>query len=59
MLLKARQEQGKKLRAYIETGEKLNALNEIIALHDIWLGYKISDFEFFTLLNEIRDKYDL
>lgn len=49
MVIKARQEQGKKLKA----------LNEIIALHDIWLGYKISDFEFFTLLNEIVSKYDL
>lgn len=39
--------------------KKLKALNEILALHDKWLGNEISDFEFFTLLTEIRDKYDL
>ena len=39
--------------------KELKALNEILALHDKWLGNKISDFEFFTLLTEIKDKYDL
>lgn len=40
--------------------EELKELNEILALHDKWLGnHQISDFEFFTLLNEIRDKYGL
>lgn len=44
----------------INTIEKeLKALNEILVLHDKWLGYEISDFEFFTLLVEIKDKYDL
>ena len=40
--------------------KELKALNEILALHDKWLGnHQISDFEFFTLLIEIRDKYGL
>lgn len=38
---------------------KLKALKEIVALHDKWLGYGMSDFEFFTLLNDIRDKCDI
>lgn len=43
-----------------ETIEKeLKALNEILVLHDKWLGNEMSDFEFFTLLSEIKDKYDL
>ena len=37
----------------------LKALNEILALHDKWLGNEMSDFEFFTLLSEIKDKYGL
>ena len=39
--------------------EKNKALNEILALHDKWLGNEMSDFEFFTLLSEIKDKYEL
>lgn len=39
--------------------EKNRALNEILALYDKWLGNEMSDFEFFTLLNEITHKYDL
>ena len=39
--------------------KKLKALNEICALYSKWLGYKIGDYEFFTLLNDILDKYDL
>lgn len=39
--------------------EKNRALNEILALHDKWLGNEMSDFEFFTLLSEIKDKYSL
>lgn len=39
--------------------EELKELNEIIALHDKWLGNEMSDFEFFTLLSETRYKYDL
>lgn len=39
--------------------KKLKALNEILVLYDKWLGHEISDFEFFTLLNEIINKYDL
>lgn len=35
------------------------ALNEIVALHDKWLGNGMSDFEFFTLLNDIKYKYGL
>lgn len=43
-----------------ETIEKeLKALNEILVLHDKWLGNEMSDFEFFTLLSEIKGKYDL
>lgn len=43
-----------------ETIEKeLKALNEILILYDKWLGNEMSEFEFFTLLNEIRDKYGL
>lgn len=43
----------------LEDEKKLKALNEILALHDKWLGNEMSDFEFFTLLNEARDKYGL
>ena len=39
--------------------EKNRALNEICALYGKWLGHKMSDFEFFSLLNEITTKYDL
>ena len=39
--------------------EKNRALNEILALHDKWLGNEMSDFEFFTLLSEIKYKYGL
>lgn len=39
--------------------KKLKALDEILALYDKWLGNEMSDFEFFTLLNEIAHKYDL
>lgn len=39
--------------------EKNRALTEILALHDKWLGNEMSDFEFFTLLSEIKDKYGL
>ena len=42
-----------------EIENELKELNEILALHDKWLGNEISDFEFFTLLVEIRDKYGL
>lgn len=35
------------------------ALKEIIALHNDWLAYQKSDYEFFTLLNDIICKYDL
>lgn len=38
---------------------KLKALNEIVALYDKWLGNGMSDFEFFTLLNDIKYKYGL
>lgn len=44
---------------YTDVEKKLKALNEILVLHDKWLGYEMSDFEFFTLFNEIKDKYDL
>ena len=40
-----------------EIENELKALNEILVLHDKWLGNEISDFELFTLLVEIRDKY--
>lgn len=39
--------------------KELKALNEILSLYGKWLGYEISDFEFFTLLNDTLDKYDL
>lgn len=39
--------------------KELKALNEIVALHDKWLGNGMSDFEFFTLLNDIKYKYGL
>ena len=39
--------------------EKNRALNEILALYDKWLGNEMSDFEFFTLLSEVKDKYGL
>lgn len=39
--------------------KELKALNEMIALHDKWLGNEMSDFEFFTLLSETRYKYGL
>ena len=42
-----------------ENEKKLKALNEIVALHDKWLGNRMSDFEFFTLLNDIKYKYGL
>lgn len=42
-----------------ESEKKLKALNEIVALHDKWLGNGMSDFEFFTLLNDIKYKYGL
>lgn len=42
-----------------ENEKKLKALNEICALYGKWLGNEMSDFEFFTLLNEITTKYDL
>lgn len=43
-----------------ETIEKeLKALNEILILYDKWLGNEMSEFEFFTLLSEIKDKYGL
>ena len=51
MKIKAR-ELGKTQKCINET-----FINEILALHDKWLGYEISDFEFFTLLSEIRFKY--
>lgn len=38
---------------------KLKALNEIVALYDKWLGNGMSDYEFFTLLNDIKYKYGL
>ena len=39
--------------------KEIKALNEILALHDKWLGNEMSDFEFFTLLSEVKDKYGL
>lgn len=42
-----------------ESEKKLKALNEILALYDKWLGNEMSDFEFFTLLNDIKYKYGL
>ena len=39
--------------------KELKALEEIVTLHDKWLGNEMSDFEFFTLLSEIKDKYGL
>ena len=42
-----------------ESKKKLKALNEIVALYDKWLGNEMSDFEFFTLLNDIKYKYGL
>lgn len=39
--------------------EELKALNEILILYDKWLGNEMSEFEFFTLLSEIKDKYGL
>ena len=55
---------GLKEKDYVELEtlitKKLKALNEIVALHDKWLGnHQISDFEFFTLLNDIKYKYGL
>lgn len=54
---------GLKEKDYVELEtlitKKLKALNEIVALHDKWLGYEMSDFEFFTLLNDIKYKYGL
>lgn len=38
---------------------KLKALNEIVVLYDKWLGNGMSDYEFFTLLNDIKYKYGL
>ena len=42
-----------------QSQKKLKALNEILVLYDKWLGNEISDFEFFTQLNEITYKYNL
>ena len=39
--------------------KKLKALDEILALYGKWLGNEISDFEFFKLLNDITNRYDL
>lgn len=39
--------------------KEIKALNEILSLYDKWLGNEMSDFEFFTLLTEIKDKYGL
>ena len=39
--------------------KEIKALNEILALYDKWLGNEMSDFEFFTLLADIKDKYGL
>lgn len=54
---------GLKEKDYVELEtlitKKLKALNEIVALHDKWLGNEMSDFEFFTLLNDIKWKYGL
>lgn len=54
---------GLKEKDYVELEtlitKELKALNEIVALHDKWLGNGMSDFEFFTLLNDIRDKCDI
>lgn len=54
---------GLKEKDYVELEtlitKKLKALNEIVALYDKWLGNEMSDFEFFTLLNDIKYKYGL
>ncbi len=42
-----------------EIEKSLKAANEIVDLYNKWIGYEISDFEFFTLLNDILHKYDL
>lgn len=42
-----------------EVIKELKALNTILTLYGRWLGHKISDFEFFTILNNTLDKYDL
>lgn len=47
------------INRYNELCDKEEALNEILALHDKWLGNEMSDFEFFTLLSEVKDKYGL
>jgi hypothetical protein len=39
--------------------KEYKTLKEIITLHNEWLAHQKSDFEFFTLLNEIVCKYDL
>ena len=39
--------------------KEYNALKEIIALYNEWLAHEKSDFEFFTLFNDIVWKYDL
>lgn len=39
--------------------KEYKALKEIIALYKEWLGRQKSDFEFFTLFNDIVWKYDL
>ena len=39
--------------------KSLKALEEIIVLHNEWLAHQKSDFEFFTLFNEIVCKYEL
>ena len=48
-----------KLNRYNIIEKELKALNEIVALYDKWLGNEMSDFEFFTLLNDIKCKYGL
>ena len=54
---------GLKDKDYLELKEiitkKLKALNEIVALHEKWLGNGMSDFEFFTLLGGIKVDYGL
>ena len=39
--------------------KEIKALNEILSLYDKWLGNEMSDFEFFTLLSEVKDEYGL
>ena len=44
---------------FIIIQKSLKALEEIIVLHNEWLAHQKSDFEFFTLFNEIVCKYEL